>query len=181
MGSRHTNEENKEEKMTQKIENLEKEIKIFVNNQKQNIFRIFSKKDYKKENIDYSIDANDKIIKINNLDSPKDYIIQWSIEGNNVINNTKCHLTFFNIGAILGGEGIIYSICLFYYYFMKIPCENRKKEDIKKDIEKCLDYIDNGKIDDLSLIWKANINDILLSNLRTERFPHKFVSRKSNR
>ena len=64
---------------------------------------------------------------------------------------------------------------------MKIPCENRKKEDIKKDIEKCLDYIDNGKIDDLSLIWKANINDILLSNLRTERFPHKFVSRKSNR
>lgn len=172
MGQLQKKNENKEENIQltpEKIGGLENEIKKLINNQRQNIFHIFNKNDYKPKNIGYSIDANDKILKNENLDSPHDYVIQWSIEGDNDINNTNCHLTFFNIGALLGGEGILYSICLFYYYFMKIPCENRKAEEIKKDIEKCLNYIDNGNIYDLNLIWKVNLNDGLLSNLRTAK------------
>ncbi len=70
---------------------------------------------------------------------------QWSIHGSNYANTTKCNLTLFNIGNLLGAIGSLYSISLFYYYFMKIPIDNYSTEEsIKKDIEDCLTYIDNG-------------------------------------
>jgi hypothetical protein len=69
-----------------------------------------------------------------------------SIQGKNKLNITNCDFTLFNIGGFLGSDGFLYSICLFYYYFMKIPSENREKNDVIKDIETCLEHIDNGNI-----------------------------------
>ena len=58
---------------------------------------------------------------------------QSSIHDSNYSNSTKCNLTFFNIGSLLRAIGFLYSISLFYYYFMKIPMDNNSiEESIKK-------------------------------------------------
>ena len=75
-------------------------------------------------------------------------------------------MTLFNIGGFLGSDGFLYSICLFYYYFMKIPSENREKKDIIKDIETCLEHIDNGNIYELNSIWRVELNDDILNSLK---------------
>ena len=148
---------------------LENNIRNFIIEQKENIKLIFNDKDLILQNIDYIVDANSNIRKEENpnpLNNIKDFVIQWSIQGNNTVNSTKCHLTFFNLGGLLGADGFLYSICLFYYYFAKIPNENRNKKDIVEDIEKCLEFIDNGNLTELNSIWRTNINEDILNNLR---------------
>ena len=148
---------------------LENLIRSFIAEQKENIISIFNDKDLKTQNIEFIINDNNQIIKEknqNSLNCIKDFAIQWSIEGNNEANITNCHLTFFNIGGLLGANGLLYAICQFYYFFSKIPTENRSKENIIKDIEKCLSYIDTGNLYELNLIWRANINKDILNDLR---------------
>ena len=151
-----------------KIKALENSIRIFIDEQEENIKLLFNDKNLKEQKIDYIIDANDKLIKGNRnpLQCNTDYAIQWSIQGNNEINSTKCHLTFFNIGGLLGANGFLYSICQFYYFFSKIPNENRNKTDVIEDIEMCLKLIDEGEISKLNFKWRTNINKEILNNLR---------------
>ena len=150
-----------------KINNLEHELDTFMYNQTKNIETIFRDKNHKKQNIEYIIYSNNKIeIKSNDLISLDDYAIQWSIQGSNYANTTKCHLTLFNIGWFLGAHGFLYSTSLFYYYFMKIPTTNRQEEEIKKDIDDCLKYIDKGDIDKLNSKWDVHLNDIYLNDLK---------------
>ena len=157
-------------KLTQeKIVALESSIKAFIEAQKENIELIFNDNDLPEQKIEYIIEGNNELIKEENknpLKVLKDYAIQWSIKGNNEINSTKCHLTFFNLGGLLGANGLLYSICEFYYFFSKTPKENRKQEDIIKDIEKCLKLIDKGNTQELNFIWKANITKEILNDLR---------------
>ena len=153
----------------EKILTLENNIKVFIEEQKENIEAIFNDNDLIEQNVDYMIEGNNEIIKEKNknpLTCLKDYAIQWSIKGNNKMNTTKCHLTFFNLGGLLGANGLLYSICEFYYFFSKIPSENRNEEFIIKDIEKCLKLIDNGNTQELNLIWRANITKEILNDLR---------------
>ena len=153
----------------EKILTLEKNIKVFIEEQKENIEAIFNDNDLIEQNVDYMIEGNNEIIKEKNknpLTCLKDYAIQWSIKGNNKMNTTKCHLTFFNLGGLLGANGLLYSICEFYYFFSKIPSENRNEKYIIKDIEKCLKLIDNGNTQELNLIWRANITKEILNDLR---------------
>ncbi len=157
---------------TEKITNLEGEIEIFMENQKSNIIEIFNDPKFgSPKNIEYSIDANNNChSNENEIKSLHDYVIQWSIHGSNYANSTKCNLTLFNIGSLLGANGLLYSISLFYYYFMKIPIDNNSTgESIKKDIEDCLTYIDNGNITNLNKKWNVQINDKHLNNLRLSK------------
>ena len=153
----------------EKIVALESSIKAFIEAQKENIKLIFNDNDLPEQKIEYIIEENNELIKEENknpLKVLKDYAIQWSIKGNNELNSTKCHLTFFNLGGLLGANGLLYSICEFYYFFSKTPKENRKQEDIIKDIEKCLKLIDEGNARELNFIWKANITKEILNDLR---------------
>ena len=53
---------------------------------------------------------------------------------------------------------------------MKIPIDNNSTgESIKKDIEDCLTYIDNGNITNLNKKWNVQINDKHLNNLRLSK------------
>ena len=153
----------------EKILALENSIRNFIEEQKENIESIFNDNDLSEQNIEFMIKENNELIKarnINPLKCLKDYAIQWSIKGNHEINSTKCRLTFFNLGGLLGANGLLYSICEFYYFFSKTPNEYRRQEDIIKDIEKCLKYIDKGNTQELNLIWKANITIEILNDLR---------------
>ena len=170
MGNSSSTNSNEDLEITKdKINKLESEIEIFMENQKSNIMTIFNDPKFGiPQNIEYSIDANNNVqINENELTSLHDYIIQWSIHGSNYANSTKCDLTFFNIGSLLGANGFLYSISLFYSYFMKIPIDNNSTEkSIKKDIEDCLIYIDDGNIAKLNEKWNAQINNKDLNNLR---------------
>lgn len=151
-----------------KIENLEASVKTFIQNQEKNIKDIFNNKDYSKRiiKINYSINDNDFIQNSpNELEYLYDYAIQWSIQGINNANTTNCHLTLFNIGALLGKDGFLYSICLFYYYFMKIPID-RKEKEIYKDIQNCLEFINKNEKDELNDIWRVYLTDDDLNCLR---------------
>ena len=121
MGIRNTRVEPESPELTEeKIRALENSIKVFIEEQKDNIKSIFNEEDLTEQTIEYVIDGNNEILKEGNanpLKSLKDYSIQWSIKGNNEVNSTKCHLTFFNIGGLLGANGLLYSICEFYYFF----------------------------------------------------------------
>ena len=170
MGIRNTRVEPESPELTEeKVRALENSIKVFIEEQKDNIKSIFNDKDLTEQTIEYVIDGNNEILKegnVNPLKCLKDYSIQWSIKGNNEVNSTKCHLTFFNIGGLLGANGLLFSICEFYYFFSKIQSENRQDGDIIQDIEKCLKLIDEGKINELNIIWRANINQEILNDLR---------------
>ena len=153
----------------EKVNALENKIKVFINEQKDNIKSIFNDDNLTEQTIEYVIDGNNEILKegnVNPLKCLKDYAIQWSIKGNIEENSTKCHLTFFNIGGLLGANGLLYSICQLYYFFSKIPSKNRQDEEIIKDIEECLKLIDDGNITGLNSIWRANINREILNDLR---------------
>lgn len=152
----------------QKISNLERAVEIFMNNQKKNIISIFNDPKFQvQQNIEYNIDANNKFQRNeNDITALHDYVIQWSIQGSNYANSTRCNLTLFNIGSLLGANGFLFSISLFYYFFMKIPTDNATEEVIKKDIEDCLKYIDIGDINQLNLKWKVHLNNNQLNNLR---------------
>ncbi len=123
------------------------------------------------KNIEYSIVANNNFhTNEKEIKSLYDHVIQWSIHGFNYANSTKCNLTHFNIGNLVGANGFLYSISLFYYYFMKIPIDNYSTEEIiKKDIEDCLTYIDNGNIAKLNEKWNVKINEKYLNNLRLSK------------
>ena len=153
----------------EKILALENSIRNFIEEQEENIKSIFNDDDLSEQKIEFMIEENNEVKKeknINPLKCLKDYAIQWSIKGNHEINSTKCRLTFFNLGGLLGANGLLYSICEFYYFFSKTPNEYRRREDITKDIEKCLKYIDKGNTQELNLIWKANITIEILNDLR---------------
>lgn len=152
----------------EKISNLERAVEIFMNNQNKNIMSIFNDPKFQvQQNIEYNIDANNKFQRNeNDITALHDYVIQWSIQGSNSANSTRCNLTLFNIGSLLGANGFLYSISLFYYYFMKIPIDNATEDVIKKDIENCLKNIDNGDINQLNLKWKVHLNNDQLNNLR---------------
>lgn len=155
-----------------KIKNLETEIDKFMERQTANINKFFIDKKFKKQNIEYIIDGNNNIQMENDDDdatSLTDYAIQWTIEGSNCSNSTNCQLTLFNIGGFLGANGFLYQISLFYYYFMKIPTENRKEESIQKDINDCLEYIDNGNISELNIKWNVDLNENYLNNLKSAK------------
>lgn len=123
MGNRNTKVEPESPELTEeKVTALENSIKVFIQEQKENIKSIFNDNDLTEQTIEYVIDGHNEIMKeenINPFKCLKDYAIQWSIKGNNNVNSTKCHLTFFNIGGLLGANGLLYSICLFYYFFFK--------------------------------------------------------------
>ena len=154
-----------------KIISLENKIKDFIENQKKNIKECFNDKEYSEQNIDYTIDTrNNSIQKNEKLNCLKDFAIQWSIPGNYKVNSTKCHLTFFNIGALLGADGFLYSISFFYYYFMKIPIQNRDTNEIMRDIEIWLNHIDNSNIEELNSKWRVELNDDLLKNLKIVKY-----------
>ena len=150
----------------EKSENLKNNINILIENQKNNIKKVFEDNSYQTQSIQYSINADYEFQKEDNFKSLDDYAIQWSIKGNKKLNTTNCHLTLFNIGGLLGCDGFLYSIGLFYYYFMKIPFENRENKEVIKDIETCLQHIDNGNIIELNLIWRVELNENILNNLR---------------
>ena len=152
----------------EKIDNLERAVEIFMKEQEKNIISIFNDPKFKvQKNIEYNIDPNNKFQRNENeITALHDYVIQWFIQGSNYANSTRCNLTLFNIGSLLGANGLLYSISLFYYYFMKIPIDNITEEVIKKDIEDCLKYIDNGDINQLNLKWNVHLNDNQLNNLR---------------
>ena len=82
------------------------------------------------------------------------------------MNPTKCSLTFFNLGAFLGANGFLYSICLFYSCFFKIKINNESNEDIQKKINDCLKAIDKKDKNKLNNIWNSNLNDEDLKSLR---------------
>ena len=167
-----TNSNVDSEKTKDKITNLEGEIKFFMENQKSNIIEIFNDLQFRvPKNIEYSIDANNNFHRNEKeLTALHDYIIQWSIHRSNYANSTKCNLTLFKIGILLGANGFLYSISLFYYYFMKIPIDNNSTEEsIKKDIEDCLRQIVNGNIAKLKEKWNVQINDKDLNNLRLSK------------
>lgn len=149
-----------------KIGYLNHEINTFMNKQSESIKQIFTDNNYKKQNIDYIFNANDKPQIKESLEALTDYVINWSIEDNNIYNSTNCQLFLFNIGSFLGANGFLYSISLFYYYFMKIPTDNRADDEIKKDINDCLNYIDEGSIEKLNKKWNVNLEDNYLNNLR---------------
>ena len=154
---------------TEKIYALEQNIWLFIKEQEENIKNLFNDESYVQQNIEYKIDEqNNNIIKENEnpLKAIEDYSIQWSIQGNNKINSTNCHLTFFNIGALLGDKGLLYIISQFYYFFSKIPTENRENTAINRDIETCLNYIDSGNIQELNIKWRTNLNEDSLMELR---------------
>lgn len=157
---------NSQPKYEDQSDEIEISINIFKENQKDNIKKIFEDDNFKTQSIEYSINADNKYHNEDNLETLYDYAIQWSIEGNNRLNTTNCHLTLFNIGGLLGFDGFLYSIGLFYYYFMKIPFENRENKEVIKDIETCLQHIDNGNINELNLIWRVELNEKILNNLR---------------
>ena len=150
----------------EKSENLKNNINILIENQKNNIKKVFEDNSYQTQSIQYSINADHEFKKEDNFKSLDDYAIQWSIKGNKKLNTTNCDLTLFNIGGLLGCDGFLYSIGLFYYYFMKIPFENRENKEVIKDIETCLQHIDNGNINELNLIWRVELNENILNNLR---------------
>lgn len=149
-----------------KITNLKESVKTFMQNQEKNIKEIFNNKYYSKRRIkiNYSINGNN-ISSQNELECLYDYAIQWSIHGINEANTTKCHLTLFNIGAFLGKDGFLYSICLFYYYFMKIPID-RKEKEVYKDIQNCLEFINKKEKKKLDDIWRVNLTNEDLNCLR---------------
>ena len=154
---------------TEKIYALEQNIRLFIKEQEENIKNLFNDESYVQQNIEYKIDEqNNNIIKENEnpLKAIEDYSIQWSIQGNNKINSTNCHLTFFNIGALLGDKGLLYIISQFYYFFSKIPTENRENTAINRDIDTCLNYIDSGNIQELNIKWRTNLNEDSLMELR---------------
>ena len=167
MGNRNIEYENPEISNDKRL-NLENSIRNFIQNQNEKIKLCFEKKDYKRQRIDSFKIGNDSIQKNEDF-GLTDYAIQWSIGGNNEINSTNCHLTFFNIGSLLGSDGFLYSICLFYYYFMKIQIKNRKKYAIMNDIEMCLNYIDNSNIQELNNKWRIELDDNLLNNLKVAK------------
>ena len=148
------------------IKQLEKKIKDFIENNKEAI-----KKKYildpqrQKQPIGYSI--LDNSIK-NEEFSHEDYVIQWSISGGNKINNTKVQLTFFNLGSFLGANGFLYSISVFYFYFIQMNT-NRDKKYIKEDIKNCLKYIDSGDNIRLGNILKTNLDIKTLNILKSAK------------
>ena len=156
----------------EKISNLETSIKIFMDNQSENIKRFFKEKKYKKQTIEYKIDALNNNIQTESDDDATfhtDYVIQWTIEGSHFSNTTNCQLTFFNIGGLLGANGFLYQISMFYYYFMKIPINNRTQENIQKDIDDCLKLIDQSNIIKLNARWNVHLNGKYLNNLKAAK------------
>ncbi len=145
------------------IKQLENKIKEFIQSNKETIKRKYILDPQKqKQPIDYSILDNG----IENKEfSYEDYVIQWSISGGNKINFTKVQLTFFNLGAFLGANGFLYSISVFYFYFIQMNT-NRDKNSIKEDIINCLKYIDSGDIESLRIIWKTNLDNNTLRILK---------------
>ena len=150
------------------INDLEREIKTFMDKQTDNIKSIFNDDKFKVQKpIERSNVVNNNFhTNENDINVLQDYVIQWSIEGAHYANSTRCNLTLFNIGSFLGANGFLESISLFYICFMKIPINNKTEGEIKKDIEDCLRYIDSGERDQLNEKWNININDNQLKNLQ---------------
>ena len=84
MGIRNTRVEPESPELTEeKIRALENSIKVFIEEQKDNIKSIFNDKDLTEQTIEYVIDGNNEILKegnVNPLKCLKDYSIQWSIK-----------------------------------------------------------------------------------------------------
>ena len=156
----------------EKIEHLEETIKTFIDTHQEDFKKIFEIKDEEEKNIEYEINDKDEIKENNKteIDYQNDYVIKKSWKGNNKINPTKCHLSIFNLGALLGKDGFLYSICVFYYHFLQIPNENKTEKEIKTDIDNCLSYIDNGNIDFLNQIWKIKLDEGTFNNLKLTRY-----------
>ena len=149
------------------IEILENNIKNFCDNNQHKIRSIFDCGFNAEENIRFGFLDNGEI-ESDEKNSPfallKDYVISFKIPGK--MNPTKCSLTFFNLGAFLGANGFLYSICLFYSYFFKIKINNESNEDIQKKINDCLEAIDKKDKNILNNIWNSNLNDEDLKSLR---------------
>ena len=149
------------------IAKLENNIKNFCDQNQIKIRSIFESEFYTTENIVFSILDNDQINK-ESKDDPfaeiKDYVISWSIPGK--MNPTKCCLTFFNLGSFFGSNGFLYSICLFYSYLLKIGRKYTTKEEIERQINACLDAINDNDKNILNEILETNISDEDLKILR---------------
>ena len=150
-----------------KIRNLNNEIRRYMDNNIDYFRTIFSNENYKRKLINFIFNEDDKPTTNQNGIIPlRDYTTNWSVDYNDDDNSTKCQLLLFNIGSFLGANGFLYSISLFYYYFMKIPTEFRAESDIKNDIDNCLKFIDKGNINELNGMWNTNLNNDHLNNLR---------------
>ena len=142
----------------QEIKQLEEKIKDFIDSQKQDIEAFFKNKKQEKKNILFQINDNNEIT--TNSDEVKyleDYVIKQTWNGNNRINTTKCFLSIFNIGYLLGKDGLLYSICMFYYCFLNFKIEEKKEEEIREKISNSLSAIDQGNSDYLNHIWKIKL------------------------
>ena len=150
-----------------KIGNLNNEIRRYMDNNIDYFRTIFSNENYTRKLINFIFNEDDKPTTNQNGIIPlRDYTTNWSVDYNDDDNSTKCQLLLFNIGSFLGANGFLYSISLFYYYFMKIPTEFRTESDIKNDIDICLKFIDKGNINELNGMWNTNLDNDHLNNLR---------------
>lgn len=139
------------------INQLKIKVKDFIRNNEEAIRKKYTNPKNQKQVISYSIlDNGIKNVELKELPL-EDYVIQWSISGGNKINTTKVQLTFFNLGSFLGANGFLYSISVFYFYFIQLNT-NRDKKYIREDIINCLKYIDSGDIMNLKKIFKTDID-----------------------
>ena len=157
---------------TDKNTKLEKCIIDFIENNLASIKQKFLDRNKKKIQIDYSIEYNKEII-IKDKTQLEDYVIQWSYSSLKISNKTKCQLTFFNLGSLLGSRGLLFSISLLYSYFFNLNFEDKKEKEIKRDILKCLEYIDNKDINNLTKIW--NIEEITQDTLEILRYGKNYM------
>ena len=157
---------------TDKNTKLEKCIIDFIENNLASIKQKFLDPNKKKIQIDYSIEHNKEII-IKDKTQLEDYVIQWSYSSLKFLNKTKCQLTFFNLGSLLGSRWLLFSISLLYSYFFNLNFEDKKEKEIKIDILKCLEYIDNKDINNLTKIW--NIEEITQDTLEILRYGKNYM------
>ena len=150
-------------KSYEKPEKTKEEIKELENN----IIKQYFQNVDDKVCIDYTFVGN-KVKKnyTNDLLNLTDYVINWTIEGTNTLNKTYCKIMIFNLGGFLGADGVMYSLCLFYYCFLNIPVDNKTENEIKINIDECLKSIDKGNIGKLKSIMKINLDEEILNNLR---------------
>ena len=155
----------------QEIKQLEEKIKDFIDSQKQDIEAFFKNKKQEKKKIGFQINDNNEIT--TDSDEVKyleDYVIKKTWNGNNRINTTKCYLSIFNIGYLLGKDGLLYSICMFYYCFLNFKIEEKTEKEIRKEIDNCLSAIDQGNSDYLNNIWKIKLDKGKINDLRLAKY-----------